>query len=105
MDEVGMFTDQQNFLNLKEKPARLSRQEVAWMLRFTEDDITMLVSAGALKPLGKPAKNAPKWFARVDIERLKENAAWLARATEIVRKAWEERNKSRKKSSGLLVGA
>jgi hypothetical protein len=32
--------------------------------------LPFLVRAGHLKPLGKPAQNARKWFATVEIERM-----------------------------------
>jgi len=37
----------------------------------------VLVRTGHLKPLGKPVQNSRKWFARVDIERLSSDLAWL----------------------------
>jgi hypothetical protein len=33
------------------------------LLGFSEHDIAILVGHGHLKPLGTPAKNAPKFFA------------------------------------------
>ncbi len=32
-------------------------------------DLPFLVRTGHLKPLGKPAQNAYKWFATIEIER------------------------------------
>jgi len=52
-----------------------------------------------LKPLGKPAANAPKFFARVEIERYGEDVAWLNQATRCVAQYW------RRKRDRLAKGA
>ena len=49
-------------------PARLEVKAVAILLAFSASDIPVLIAAGLLKPLGKPAPNAPKFFSRVEIE-------------------------------------
>ena len=43
-----------------------------------------LARAGHLKPLGKPAQNARKWYAMVELERLGHDPAWLDRTIRIV---------------------
>ena len=44
----------------------------------------MLARAGHLKPLGKPAQNARKWYATVELERLSRDPVWLDKAIRIV---------------------
>ncbi|HWB60947.1 MAG TPA: hypothetical protein VG733_15735, partial [Chthoniobacteraceae bacterium] len=51
-----------------------------------------------LVPLGKPAANAPKYFAAVDVLKLAQDREWLSRATRTISKFWSEKN-SRKKPS------
>jgi hypothetical protein len=46
----------------------------------------VLVRTGHLKPLGKPAQNSRKWFARVKIERLGSDLAWLDKAVRLAEK-------------------
>ncbi|PYJ44139.1 MAG: hypothetical protein DME80_06970 [Verrucomicrobia bacterium] len=41
--------------------------EAAVLLGFQEHDIAPLIAAKLLAPLGKPALNAPKYFAAVEI--------------------------------------
>ena len=55
-----------------------------------------LVRAGHLKPLGKPAQNARKWFATVELERLGANADWLDKAIRIVEKRIHDMNDKQK---------
>ena len=46
-----MQQEKKDFLTLAIPPARLSITETAWLLGFTEHDISVLVSAGLLRPL------------------------------------------------------
>ena len=52
--------------------------------------------AGHLKPLGKPAQNARKWFAAVEIERMSQNPDWLDKAIRIVEKQIQEMNRKQR---------
>ena len=65
-------------------PARLHVKMVAQLLGFGESEIPILMGKGLLKPLGKPAPNAPKFFASVEIERLCQDVDWLNQATRCV---------------------
>ena len=63
-----------------------------------------LVRAGYLKPLGKPAQNARKWFATVELERLSNDAAWLDKSIRIVGKCIQDMNgKGRGKGAEALA--
>lgn len=90
-----MSPELQQFLASPRLPARLSAQETAWLLRFQLDDIPILVAARLLKPLGKPAKNGPKYFASVSVEGFARDLNWLDHATEAVRRHWERKNRRR----------
>jgi hypothetical protein len=85
-------------LNCHRLPARLNTSEVAILLGFQEHDIAPLVAARLLSPLGKPAPNAPKYFAAVEIERCAQDADWLSQATRALAKHWLGKN-SRKVAS------
>lgn len=63
-----------------------------------------LVRAGHLKPLGKPAQNARKWFASVEIERMSGDHEWLDKAVRIVEKQIHEMNR-KQKGKGALKSA
>src|SRR5438132_9584899 len=62
-------TAQEKFtlLNCRRLPGRLNTLEAAVTLGFHEHDIAPLIAAKLLAPLGKPAPNAPKYFAAVEI--------------------------------------
>jgi hypothetical protein len=58
-----MNSQQLQFLNLRNFPARLSAEEAAWYPGFSPHQIPVLVSAGLLKPLGQPVPSSTlDWF-------------------------------------------
>ena len=85
-------------LNCHRLPGRLTTAEAAVLLGFQEHDIAPLVSAKMLTPLGKPAPNAPKYFAAIDVQACAENRDWLSQATKALTQHWHRKN-SRKKSA------
>ena len=82
-------------------PARLEAKEIAVLLGFSESDIPILIAGGLLKPLGKPAPNAPKFFARVEIERCAENVDWLNQATRSVAQYWKRKRDRQARGRGV----
>ncbi len=64
-------------LNRRRLPARLSTGEAAVLLGFQEHDIAPLIAAKLLAPLGRPAPNAPKYFATVDVVDAAHDREWL----------------------------
>lgn len=89
-------------LNARRLPARLNNTEAAVLLGFQEHDITALMAAGLLSPLGKPAQNAPKYFAAIDIIELSQDRDRLSQATRALAKYWSVKN-SRKTGKTVLV--
>jgi hypothetical protein len=79
-------------LNCRRLPARLNVTEVAILLGFRGHDIAPLIAAKLLTPLGKPAPNAPKYFAAVEIVERAENPAWLSDATRALARYWHAKN-------------
>jgi hypothetical protein len=79
-------------LNCRRLPARVNTSEAAVLLGFQEHDIALLVAARLLEPLGKPAANAPKYFAAVEIVQRAADAGWLAHATKALAKHWKHKN-------------
>jgi hypothetical protein len=87
-----MNPERKEFLNLLSLPGRISATEAAWKLGFETDHITILTSAGLLKPLGHPPPGAMKFFAAVEIEQKKNDAKWLNKASEVIRLKWKDKN-------------
>jgi hypothetical protein len=95
-------TTQEKFalLNCRRLPGRLNTLEAALLLGFQEHDISLLIAAKLLVPLGKPASNAPKYFAAVEIAERASSSEWLSSATRLLAKHWFQKNQ-RKKISKL----
>jgi len=79
-------------LTVRRLPGRLTASESAAVLGFAEHDIPVLVAKGLLKPLGKPASNATKYFASPHITQIANDPAMLDRATAVMGKHWREKN-------------
>jgi hypothetical protein len=73
-------------------PGRISAEQTATLLGFQLHDIPVLVAAGLLHPLGNPTQAAPKWFSSVEIEALRQDAKFLAKATRTISLRWRKRN-------------
>jgi hypothetical protein len=71
-------------------------EEAAHFFGWPTYYMPFLVRSGHLKPLGKPAQNARKWFATVELERLSHDADWLDKAIRIVEKRIHEMNEKQK---------
>jgi hypothetical protein len=87
-------------LSLRALPGRLDRAQTAWRLGFELDHITVLVSLGLLKPLGYSVISTMKYFANVEIEALRNDPKWLAKASDALRHKWKLKNEAAKKRSG-----
>lgn len=83
------------FLSLATPPARLSLTETAWFLGFTEHDISLLISAGLLKPLGHPPASGSKYFAMTYLQSLRSDIRWLAKASDATVNHWKKKNAGR----------
>src|SRR5437773_7314358 len=79
-------------LSCRRLPGRLNTSEAALLLGCQEHDIAPLIAAKLLVPLGKPAPNAPKYFAAMEIAERASNAEWLSSATKVIAKHWLRKN-------------
>jgi len=73
-------------------PARVNAEAAAALLGFMERDLTILAAADLLKPLGKPSRQSPKFYASDELVRLAGDRKWLDKATKAVGDKWAERN-------------
>lgn len=76
----------------RSRAACVGMEEAASVFGWPAYYMPFLVRAGHLKPLGRPAQNARKWFATVELERLSNDAEWLDKAVRIVEKRIQEMN-------------
>ena|SRR5438552_13943790 len=79
-------------LNCRRLPGRLNMAETALLLGIHEHDVPVLISARLLSPLGRPASNAPKYFAAVEIADRASDLEWLSSATREIAKYWRRKN-------------
>jgi len=93
--KISSLQDAFALLNCHRLPARLNTSEVAVLLGFQEHDIAPLVAAKLLTPLGKPAPNAPKYFAATEVLACAENRDWLSSATKALARHWGNKNRQR----------
>ncbi len=90
-------------LNCRRLPGRLTTGEAAALLGFQEHDIAPLIAAKLLVPLGKPASNAPKYFAAVDVMAFVQDREWLSRATRTLASYWMGKNRRKKEESARVA--
>jgi len=87
-----MSSDQNNFLNQRHLPFRLTAKETGWFLGFSSNDITVLTSHRMLKPVGRPSQNSTKYYSTVHMAGLARDVKWLDRATALLNKHWRDKN-------------
>lgn len=88
-----MRDDQRQFLALAgQLPARLTVEQLAWVLGCQVHDVPILVSSRLLKPLGNPPPNGIKYFCSAEVAELAKDRAWLAKMTHTISQHWQKRN-------------
>jgi hypothetical protein len=96
-----MSEDQHRFMILlRQVPARLTVEQVAWVLNCQAHDVPVLVAARLLKPLGNPPLNSVKYFAALELLEQVKDRAWLCRVTNGLNQHWQVRNAARKARLG-----
>ena len=79
-------------------PARLSITKTAWLLGFTGHDITALISMKLLIPPSHPPLSGSKSFATVELQILRNDTRWLAKASAAIVNHWRKNNSSRREN-------
>jgi len=98
-----MSNEMERFLCLKMVPARLNAEQAGWLLGFSVHEIPILAAKGLLKPLGHPAHNSPKYFLAADVDELRQDRKWFAKASDAITDHWrlKNRNKVIKPANGI----
>src|ERR1035441_4273196 len=87
---LRMKDDQHRFLSLLgQLPARLTAEQAGWVLNCQPHDIPALISARLLKPLGNPAQNSTKFFARGDFLEITKARVWLFKVSNPICQHWK----------------
>jgi hypothetical protein len=88
-----MRDDQHHFLMLMgQLPARLTAEQVAWVINCQPHDIPILVACRLFKPLGNPAANCIKYFARDTVLELAKDPVWLGKVTQAIYRHRQHQN-------------
>jgi hypothetical protein len=87
-----MQQEVERFLNLKTPPGRLTKEQAAWYLGFSPDEIPILMAKGLLKPLGHPAANGQKFFLAAALEELRRDEKWFSKACDAIVEYWRYKN-------------
>lgn len=95
-----MNSQQEQFLNLKTHPERLSAEQAAWLLGFSAHEIPILVTKNLLKPLGHPAANGAKYFLMATLEDLRRDEKWHGKAADAIMGFWREKNRRKGTAEG-----
>ena len=94
-----MKEEQNHFLRvLGQLPARLTAQQVAWVLNCQAHDVPVLVAARLLKPLGNPPPNSVKFFAALEVLEQANDRGWLAKMTNALNQHWQRKNAAKRNS-------
>jgi hypothetical protein len=92
-----MEEEQHQFLRLLgQLPARLTAEQAAWVLNCQTHDVSILVAARLLKPLGNPAANGIKFLATAELLEQAKDKAWLVKVTNAVNHHWQKQNVRKK---------
>jgi hypothetical protein len=79
----------------KDLPARLLAGQVAKLLNCSTEDVAILVTAGKLRPLGRPKTNQVKFFSTIELITLLADREWLDNATKTIGQFWRRKNAKR----------
>ena len=101
---IVMNHQQLQFLSVRTLPARLGIDQAAWYLGFAAHEVTILMSVGLLKPLGRPAATGSKYFATVELQQHREDPRWLAKASDAVVFYWRSKNGGRRRKQSYGAG-
>ena len=92
-----MREDQHQFLSLLGRlPARLTAEQVAWVLNCQPHDVPVLVAARLLKPLGNAPPNSVKYFSASELLEQMADRTWLAKMTNAVNLHWRKKNERKR---------
>jgi hypothetical protein len=76
---------------------RLTKGDVAKLLKTTDDGVAYLAKKGCLKPLGHPDESKQKLFSASDLFLQMQDTRWLGKATDLLYQFVEEKNAAQAK--------
>ena len=86
-------------------PARLTAEQVAWVINCQPHDVPILIAARLIKPLGSAAPNTVKYFSAVELLEHMEDRVWLSKVINAVTQHWQKKNERKKRRRVAEIGA
>jgi len=86
-----------NVLNTLRLPGRLDRASAAKLLGVAEHDLAVLEKRGLVPSLGRPAPNAPRYYASAVIESLARDPQAMDKITRVLTEHWSRKNQRRQR--------
>jgi hypothetical protein len=77
-------------------PGILEADEAAARLGVPAHTIPILITAGHIKPLGKPSDKSSKKFSSAYVDDLARDQKWLDKAVRIIEAYWATQNQKKK---------
>jgi hypothetical protein len=84
-------------LKLQSLPVCITKEKVAGVLGIATHNISPLVRAGLIKPLGHPGRYCVKYFSRDELAEKFQDAEWLNKVVAAVSRHWRNKNIKRRK--------
>jgi hypothetical protein len=84
-------------LKLQSLPVCITKEKVAGVLGIATHNISPLVRAGLIKPLGHPGRYCVKYFSRDELAEKSQDAEWLNKVVAAVSRHWRNKNIKRRK--------
>ncbi len=92
-----MKAEHYQFLSLAgQLPARLTAEQVAWVLNCQPHDVPVLVAARLLRPLGNPPQNSVKFYCALEVIEQAKDRTWLSKVTNALNLYWQRKNAAKK---------
>lgn len=89
-----MNPERQQFLDLGRRRVRLRADETAWLLGLSGSDLSILLRRNLLKPLGSPTANGFRCLDSTEVDVLRADAKWWAKARDAVRLCWRAKKRA-----------
>ncbi|MGB0154575.1 MAG: hypothetical protein ACPGFB_11140 [Verrucomicrobiales bacterium] len=86
-------------LNCRRLPGRLTAEQAAVLIGCQTHDIPILVKSKLIRPLGKPAPNATKYFSSAELEAKLVDEKWSSRVTDTLYRFWRDQKSRRSDNS------
>lgn len=90
-NDTTMSPEQGRLLSVRVLPARLTAEQAGDYLGFNKEGVSILGIAGLLRPLGKPPRTGPRYYAACELALLRDDPKWLAKCCDALVAHWRRK--------------